>query len=264
MSKLSPLEIYKALPKTNCRQCQAATCMAFSALVIRGQKRLTDCPHLDSGILARFGAELDSQTTAEKKQEESIEHLRGRFSTLDFSSRAAILGAETKNNKLIIKCLGKEFEIDAGGNISSQCHTHTWFSIPLLNYVLFGDGKEPSGRWVPFRSLRDGAMMNPLFEQRCEKPLKQLADTHTELFEDLIDIFSGTASDNFASDIAVILYPFPRVPIVICYWKPENELESQLHIFFDTTAEENLGIETAFSLGVGIASMLEKIMLKHK
>jgi hypothetical protein len=40
-------------------------------------------------------------------------------------------------------------------------------------------------------------------------------------------------------------------------------MESQLHIFFDSTAEENINIETIFALGTGLVNMLEKIMLKH-
>ncbi|MEJ2192606.1 MAG: DUF3786 domain-containing protein [Nitrospirota bacterium] len=264
MSGLSPLEIYKILPRTNCRQCQAATCMAFAAAVLRGQKRFADCPHLESGTIARLEGKTHKQSPAEKKREELLESLRGQIAALDFPSRAAHLGAETRDGKLVVKCLGREFEIDPRGNIESQCHTHVWFSIPLLHYVLFSQGREPSGAWVPFRLLKNGAAGSPLFEQRCEKPLKHIADTHTELFEYLVDVFGGTPSDNFDSDISVVLFPFPKVPLLICYWKSEGELESQLHLFFDSTAEENLGIETTGALGVGLANMLEKIILKHR
>lgn len=264
MSKPGPLEIYRILPKTNCRQCQAATCMAFSAAVVRGEKRLADCPHLEAGTIARFEGETGGRSPAEKKQEELLKSLRGQIETLDFPARAERIGGETRDGRLVVKCLGREFEIDARGNIESQCHTHAWFSIPLLEYVLFSQGQEPSGKWVPFRLLENGAAGSPLFEQRCEKPLRHIADTHTELFEDLIDIFSGTPSDDFDSDISVVLFPFPRVPLLICYWKPEGELESQLHVFFDSTAEQNLSIETITALGTGLVSMLEKIMLKHK
>jgi hypothetical protein len=237
--------------------------MAFSAAVIQGQKRLTDCPYLDDDTIALFKGNTGKRSPAEKKQEELLKSLQGHISTLDFSARAERIGAGIKDGKLVVKCLGKEFELDARGNIESQCHTHVWFSIPLLNYVLFSKGQEPSGKWVPFRLLENGAARSPLFEQRCEKPLKHIADAHAELFEDLIDIFNGTPSDNFDSDISVVLFPFPKLPLLICYWKPEGELESQLHIFFDSTAEENLNIETIFALGTGLVSMLEKIMLKH-
>lgn len=264
MTAISPLEIYKVLPRTNCKRCNVATCMAFATAVIRGRSSLSDCPYLDNDIFARFEGATGQQTPAEKNQLELLESLRGQISSLDFSSRAESLGAVARDGKLAVTCLGKEFEIDSSGNIESQCHTHVWFSIPLLSYILFSRGLDPSGKWVPFRLLKRGAQSGPLFEQRCEKPLKHIADTHTELFEYLIDIFSGTPSDSFDSDISVVLYPFPKVPILICYWKPEGELESQLHVFFDGTAEENLNIETVFALGTGLVSMLEKIMLKHK
>ena len=185
-------------------------------------------------------------------------------------SRAEVIGAENScaTGKMTIKCLSKEFEIDSEGNLTSECHTHAWFAIPLLNYLLFGAGKNPEGEWVPFRELKHGAAWNPLFEQRCEKPLKKVADTHPELFESLVNIFRGKRTDaNIPSyakaDVSVILLPFPKVPILICYWGPEDELESELHLFFDRTAEENLNIEHIFSLGAGLAGMLEKIMLKH-
>lgn len=258
-----PLEIYKVLPGTNCRQCQAPTCMAFAAAVIRGQKRLADCPYLDGATLARFEGSTGRPSPAEKNQAELLGSLKGRISTLDFSARAEKIGAEVRGGKLAVKCLGREFVVDAGGRIESQCHTHVWFSILLLHYVLFSNGKEPSGTWVPFRLLKNGAAGGPLFEQRCEKPIKHIADAHAELFEDLVGVFNGTRSDSFDSDISVVLFPFPRVPVAVCYWKPEGELESQLHVFFDRTAEENLGIEMAAALGSGLADMLEKIMLRH-
>ena len=92
-----------------------------------------------------------------------------------------------------------------------------------------------------------------------------LADSHPELFEDLIDLFSGDRSTNlFSSDISLILYPLPRVPILICYWKADGDISSSLHVFYDSTVENRLGIDAVFYLGVGLAMMLEKVILKHR
>jgi hypothetical protein len=55
----------------------------------------------------------------------------------------------------------------------------------------------------------------------------------------------------------------PRVPIRICYWKPEDGLESDLNIFLDSTATDNLNIESIYSLGIGLVTMFEKIALGH-
>jgi hypothetical protein len=126
------------------------------------------------------------------------------------------------------------------------------------------NGEDSTGRWVPFRELENGSTWSRLFERRCEQPMKQIADSHGELFEDLISMFSGVSSfNNFSSDISVVLYPLPKVPILVCYWKAEDDLESRLHLFFDASAEKNLPIESLFTLGTGLVRMLEKIMHKH-
>ena len=80
----------------------------------------------------------------------------------------------------------------------------------------------------------------------------------------MIDIFNGRQVENhYQSDISLILYPLPKVPILICYWKPDDGLDSELNLFFDSNAEENLNIESIYTLGAGLVVMFEKITLKH-
>ena len=106
--------------------------------------------------------------------------------------------------------------------------------------------------------------MSALFEQRGEKRLQRLADRHPELFDDLVTIFSGREQENvFAADTAVVLLPLPRLPVLLCYWRPEDDLGSKLNIFFDATADQHLTIELIFELTVGMVMMFEKIALKH-
>jgi len=79
-----------------------------------------------------------------------------------------------------------------------------------------------------------------------------------------VERFRGTlVDDQFKSDVAVILSPLPLIPMLICYWRPEDGLESSLNLFFDDTAESNIGIEGLYTLGVGIARMLERLSMVH-
>ena len=260
----TPLELYKHLPRTNCGGCGIASCLAFAAAVIREEKRLADCPPLDRDAAAALESRIRKQVNIESIREEQLIELKKRIGAIDMLSRAALLGAVTKGTAVVVKCLGKDFEIDASGSVASQCHTHAWFSLPLLDYLVHSRGREVTGQWVPFRELEHGKTWAPLFEQRCEKPLKVIADAYNDLFEDLISLFSGTtAHDRFESDIAVVLYPLPKVPVLICYWRPDEGMESKLHIFFDATAEQNLSIESLFTLGTGLVRMFEKIMHRH-
>jgi hypothetical protein len=258
------MAILKLLDKSNCRACKEATCLAFAAAVSRGLKHLDECPHLDSEIIERFGGKTEKRTTLEQDEDESLAQLRTKITTIDLSSSAEKLGGRFSDNTLTIKILGKDFGVDTEGNLSSDIHIHSWVTIPILSYIIYGAGVPVSGKWVPFRELTGGKTWYRLFGQRCEKPLKKVADTYTDLFEDMLHIFNGKQVENhYASDISLVLHPLPKVPILICYWRPEDGLESSLNMFFDSTAEDNLNIESIYALGTGLVRMFEKIALRH-
>jgi 4Fe-4S ferredoxin len=40
------MEIYQLLPKTNCKKCGLATCMAFAVGLLNREKKIEDCPPL--------------------------------------------------------------------------------------------------------------------------------------------------------------------------------------------------------------------------
>lgn len=265
MSQLnSPMQIFKLLDKSNCRECMEATCLAFAAAVFTGKKQLDECPHLDSDIIEQFGGRTEKRKPIEQDLDKSVEQLKRKITTIDLSSSAQRLGARFSDNKLTIKVLGKDFSVDSMGNLSSDIHIHSWVTIPILSYIIGSAGIPVSGQWVPFRELKNGKTWYRLFEQRCEKPLKRVADNYTDLFEDMIHIFDGVQVENhYASDISLVLHPLPKVPILIFYWKPEDGLESSLNIFFDSTAEDNLNIESIYALGTGLVRMFEKIALRH-
>jgi len=42
----SPMDIYKLLPKTNCKKCGETTCMSFAFKLLRGERKLEECEPL--------------------------------------------------------------------------------------------------------------------------------------------------------------------------------------------------------------------------
>jgi hypothetical protein len=261
----NPFDIYRLLPQTNCSECALPNCLAFSAAVIRGQKKLADCPYLNADVKEELANRISIREDFNRARGEDLEELKAMIRAVNISAKAYQLGARLVSGKLAIKSLGKDFFVDAKGDVTSECHTHAWMCVPLLSYIVHSSGADLTGRWVPFRELKDGPPMNALFEQRGERPLKKLLDRNSELLEDLLGMFSGERADNrlFSSDIALTLYPLPKVPILICYWNPEGDMDSDLTIFFDASAEKHLQIESLFSLGVGLVMMFEKIAMKH-
>ena len=54
---LTALEIYKHLPKTNCKDCKFPTCLAFAMALAQKKASLSDCPHVsEQGKAALEGA----------------------------------------------------------------------------------------------------------------------------------------------------------------------------------------------------------------
>jgi len=68
---------------------------------------------------------------------------------------------------------------------------------------------------------------------------------------------------HYSSDISLVLYPLPKIPVLICYWKPEDGMASDLTLFFDSAVEENLTIDSIYILCTGMTRMFEKIVQSH-
>lgn len=260
----NPLEILKLLEKSNCRECGKPTCLAFAGAVFKREKKLEDCPRLDSKTIGQVDIKTEAKKGITQQQEDAIKELKQKIASIDLAAAAKRLGAHYESGKLTVQCLGKNFAVDQKGNIITEIHVNPWVAIPILNYILYGKGTQPSGEWVTFRELKGGEEWYPLYSQRAEKPLRKIADTYTELFNDMLQIFSGKRADyHYPADISIVLHPLPKVPILICYSGPEDGLESSLTIFYDKTVEENLNIEAIYGLIAGLVVMFGKISLRH-
>lgn len=258
------MDIFRLLDQSNCRECGEKTCLAFAGAVFTGRRDLGACPRLSRETVERFEEVLGAIKSPEQAGEESLAKLRSGIAAIDLAEAAARTGGVYKSGKLILKVLGKDFGVDDTGNLYAEIHVNPWVAVPFLNHVLQGSGAEPTGNWMPFRELAGGKERYPLFQQRCEKPLKQVADTYTDLFDDMVHIFGGKQVEHqFESDISVVMHPLPRVPLMVCYWQAEDGMQSSLNVFFDDTAVQNLDIGSIFSLGAGLAQMFEKLALRH-
>ena len=258
------MEIFQLLDKSNCRECGEKTCLAFAGAVYRGQKKIDDCPRLDSSVVARFSGDSTTQNTIEENREAFLEEMKQKIAGIDLASAALRTGGRFENRRLTLKILGKDFSVDRHGHLYSDIHVNPWVVAPFFDYVLNGKGVDPAGQWVSFRELKNGQDRYPLFQKRCEEAMKQVADSYTDLFDDVVHLFSGRqVARQFQSDISVVLHPLPKVPIMICYWRPDEGLGSSLNIFFDATADQNLDIGSIFSLGAGLTQMFQKLAFRH-
>ena len=260
----TPLNVYKILPQTNCRKCLLPSCLAFAAAIVAGSKKLEDCPELDQATKASFAARYQNPRTREVNQAEFIDKLQKKMAGLDLAAVAPLIGATVKGDTIIINSLGKDFVLDRQGNMTSECHIIPWVLAPLLSYITHKSHAEISGNWISFREIKGGIEWQGLFTSRCEEPLRKLADDNPDLLTDLIALFMGKTIDWYEADIALILYPLPKIPILVCYQAPEADLQSKLTIFFDACCSTNLHIKSIFTLCSGLVQMFDKIAEHHR
>lgn len=260
----TPLEIYALLQKTNCGQCQEPSCMAFAVAVIQGRKKAGECPFLDAAQAAQISGGIEQRKPAASDQQEVIDQLRHQLATLDFAAAAPRLGAALMEGKLAIPCLGKDFLVDQQGRMASQCHVNHWVLVPLLHYIVSCQGREVEGHWVAFAELQGTLDWQRFFAHRCEEALRQLVDAHAELVIEILMLLGAkTATGSVAADHAVVLYPLPRVPLLVCYWQPEEHFESRLQLLFDRSATANAAPEGLYLLTRGIIEMIRQLIVRH-
>ena len=265
MSKknITPLEIYRHLPQTNCGRCLLPSCLAFAAGVVAGNKKITDCPFISREQQEQLSGNLQPRTTLEPDQAQFIDKLEEKIRTIDFAAIAPVIGATCRDGQLVINSMGKDFFIDQQGGLRSECHIIPWVKAPMFSYVTNTTHQQVTGEWITFRELKGGIDWQGLFTSRCERPLQQLADDNPDLLGDIIDLFMGRQTEAFDADIALTLHPLPHCPILICYQAPEEDLESKLTIFFDACCGVNLHIKSIYTLCAGLVHMFDKISKLH-
>ena len=261
----TPMDVLRLVDRSNCRLCGSPTCLAFAALVIKGDKQLEECPKLNGRTTGQVTVQTAAQNADPTNEiEKALKEVKSRAREIDIRERAAKLGLPIIRGKLAVPVLGKQVYMDDMGELSADIHLHAWLALPIYNYVLDSTGAPTSGSWVSLRELKKGAVWYGLFKKSCEDPLVSLIEKDPELFGNMVEVFNGRAvSIESNPDHAFVLDPLPRTPIMIAYWGPDEGIGSHLKILYDSTVEQNLNIESIYAVSTGLTFMFEKIMPKH-
>ncbi|MFZ5643942.1 MAG: acetyl-CoA decarbonylase/synthase complex subunit gamma [Bacillota bacterium] len=137
---LTGLEIFKQLPKTNCKDCGQPTCLAFAMALAGGKASLDQCPHvsdaakeaLDSAsappiALVKIGTgenaiEIGNETVL-FRHDKRFEHMTGiAISVCDTMSADEITAKVEQVNKLVFDRVGQTHKVNlvAVGNCSGD------------------------------------------------------------------------------------------------------------------------------------------------
>ncbi len=127
---LTAMDIFKLLPRTNCRDCGQATCLAFAMLIAQKKAKLDECPHVSEEAMAALGAaaappiQLVTIGTGDKelqvgnetqlfRHDEKFHHPCGvAIRVPDTLDEAALAAKIEKTNGLQFERIGLHIQID--------------------------------------------------------------------------------------------------------------------------------------------------------
>lgn len=264
------IDLFRQLDRSNCGRCGVPSCFGFAALVIKGDKQVRDCPSAPAELDALFAETLEpvvQRPVVDEGLSAEFEVLKRGITVLDFAEAVQRTGGKSAGNRLVIRCLGKPFEIDDQGELHAICHLNFWVHWPLLQYALHCQGMPDSGEWVRFADLRGAQDWTRFFAHRCETGLRQLAAIDPDLLFDALSLFGtvveGSGSSNNYPDRAIVLHPLPRVQMMIGYWRADDDFEVHWTILFDRACEHNLDARSIYLLVQGFLEMMRRILERH-
>lgn len=174
---LTALDIYKYLPKTNCKECKLPTCLAFAMALAQKKASLSDCPHVSEDSKAALeGASqppirLVTVGTREKKLEIGNETVMFRHELTFFHPTAiAIEVSDSLDDAALERC---------GREIRGLCFERVGEIIGVNLVAVRADSGDPQRFTAAVRSLMDSAGLPFVLMSRApemlEPALKHLA-----------------------------------------------------------------------------------------
>jgi len=253
---MKEIDIYKILPKKNCRECNAGTCMAFAVSIKKDPSKLKECPYLDE----EKREYLKRNIQAFDWRDELIKNLEQEVSRINLIERAQDIGATLHDEGIVLRCTGRDYLVRRDGKILPETD-NKWIRILLLHYIRKGGRGNLTGEWISFRDLRGGIVKASTFERDCLNPLKELLDENKERTIDVLKRIGGLNIEGYPFDISIRIDLLPKVRVLILYSKGNDEFGSTLNILFDKITNEFLDVESLIFLMEGLVHTV-RYMLK--
>ena len=157
-------------------------------------------------------------------------------------------------NKFIMRSFGQEVVVDVSNfTLSSPTpigerllhRMDYFFDLACLWYMGKAKNKPLYGKLVSPASLSGGE----IFQKGTHVlPLDQIASRYGNDLEGFYKKgleLGGQPLEH--GDAALLLHPFPRVPVTMILWAPDEEFPARADMFFDVTCEQHLPTDVIWS-----------------
>ncbi|HFQ81784.1 MAG TPA: DUF3786 domain-containing protein [Desulfobacterales bacterium] len=248
---LSPLQLVRRTPLSNCGACGLPTCLAFAAAVLKVGKSLTDCPFINlQGLDMTEVRQSADNLQAEQKDLQFIAFLKSELEAVDFKRLAPALGAAYLDEPpaLTFAYLGRKTIISKNEiTINGQPPRDHRDQILLYNYLRSGGGRAPDGEWLGLESLPNTISKIKTLSTYGEEPLARcLSAAGASDFQRAVRDMGGQMVPESGADLAARIPVLPMVPEYILFWAEEadDNFPARVKILFDHHILDFLDLES--------------------
>ena len=170
------LDIYKKLPRINCGECPAKTCMAFAVKLSKRELSTSECLKITEQVKNEINIMLsDIKDWEEKRLAELFEEI----AQINFPLIAEGIGAVSYKDSLKIKYMGREVIVS---HTDFRDKINIWDKLLVLMYIKNSGNTPLSCKWTAFRDLKNGLIRAAGFTDICEIPLARMFEENREEF----------------------------------------------------------------------------------
>ena len=129
-----------------------------------------------------------------------------------------------------------------------------FFDLAALWYLGSARNIPPSGKLISPSSLSGGE----IFQRGTHVlPMDQVASKYGKDFEGFYNRGTELAGNQMDyGDASLRLHPFPRVPVTLILWAPDEEFPARADMFFDATCEQHLPMDVIWSTAMTTALIM--------
>ena len=170
------------------------------------------------------------------------------------------LEALTEEKSISVKMLADEYTVDLSNktvsSLSCNAPAKEYVSILILHYLIKKLIGIPNltNEWISFRELPGAEGYYPTFHKRVIERLVNKIGNNTE------KLLSATerlpAKRTQYSDAGIVIAVFEEIPIMITFWKADEEFQGEANVLFDKNIKDIYPTEDVVVLSEFVISQL--------
>lgn len=247
------LDIYKKLPRINCGECPAKTCMAFAVKLSKRELSTSECLKITEQVKNEINIMLsDIKDWEEKRLAELFEEI----AQINFPLIAEGVGAVSYKDSLKIKYMGREVIVS---HTDFRDKINIWDKLLVLMYIKNSGNTPLSCKWTAFRDLKNGLIRAAGFTDICEIPLARMFEENREEFLKKLSAIGSEKTAGFSAEYSFVVHPLPKIPFLILLWSAEENFGPACKVLLDSTASDYLDIEALLYLGQAMVRAIKSL-----